>query len=375
MKIGFNAQLLSLSQDYRTTGIGLYIKNLLLEFHKQNKKINLYSSEKLTKEIFEHFENKICKLNTKEPVTRILWEQLISPLHYGLNKIDLIHCPMHVIPLMKASKLKTVATVHDLANFKFPQFYTNSKQKYLTTLTKLSAKRADHLIAVSQNTKQDLIELLGIEESKISVVHNGLNLDSPPLNEDEFQKFKQKHALPNKYLLFVGTLEPRKNIEGLLDALIHLAQQKSKTYPLVIAGPKGWLYENIEKKIKKYQEISRVIITGYLQDPELVSLYQNAHLFIYPSFYEGFGFPVLEAMANSAPVICSNNSSLPEVGGKAVAYIDPKSPENIAENIENLFHNENERKKMITAGLAQAKKFSWEKAAEETFKIYRKIAN
>jgi glycosyltransferase involved in cell wall biosynthesis len=313
MKKSFNAHLLSLAPNYRNTGISLYIKNLLKAIDSYNYKLTLFHSTPEAVKMFKNFEHCVSKLPTSNPNIRILWEQLIQPLQLSLKKIDLLHCPMHVIPLLKISKTKTVITIHDLANFKYPMFYQGNKQKYLTYMTELSAKRADKIIAASKNTKKDIIEILKVPEKKIEVIYNGNNLIESS-KEIDIQK---KLNLPEEFLLFVGTMEPRKNLESLLDALLYLYKDRKEKYNLVIAGPKGWLFDQIELKINEYRNIGQVITSGYLTDDELIALYKKAKIFIYPSLYEGFGFPVLEAMKLGVPVICSKASSLPEIGEHA----------------------------------------------------------
>ena len=282
---------------------------------------------------------------------------------------------MHVVPLILDKKIKTVITVHDLSNFRFPEYFKGAKQKYLTAMTAFSAKKADRIIAVSANTKKDLIELLHIPESKIDVVYNGLNLQINPIKPETEQKLLKRIGLPENYLLFVGTMEPRKNIEGLLDALLWLWKDKQQKYPLVIVGPKGWLYKNIEQKISIYSKISPVIQTGYLEDDDVQAVYKNAALFIYPSFYEGFGFPVLEAMACGCPVLCSNSSSLPEVGADAVEYFSPSNIRELGEKIFWLYTDRKKREQMQQLGKERAKNFSWEKVSAETIQIYQSIIN
>lgn len=282
---------------------------------------------------------------------------------------------MHVVPLILDKKIKTVITIHDLANFRFPQYYKGAKQKYLTTMTAISARKADRIIAVSENTKKDLIEILHIPESKIAVVHNGLNLQINSIKPETEQNLLRRLGLPENYLLFVGTMEPRKNIEGLMDALIWLWEEKKQKYPLVIVGPKGWLYKNIEQKISTYKKIGTVIQTGYLEDDELQIVYKNSSLFIFPSFYEGFGFPILEAMACGCPVLCNNSSSLPEIGAAAVEYFYLSNIRDLGEKISWLYNDSKKLEQMQKNGKERAKNFSWEKAGAETIQIYQSIIN
>ena len=372
MNIAFNAQLLSFSKDYRTTGIGLYIMNLLEAIHKTEFPLTILSSDQTVAEVYNRFNHILSHERIRNPYMRILWEQTIQSKLLKESNIDLIHGPMHVNPIILPKRTASIITVHDLANFKYPQFYKGAKQKYLTAMTRISAKKADRIIAVSESTKQDLINVIGIKESKIDVVHNGLNLNID-VGEIDDENIIKKLGLPEKYLLFVGTMEPRKNISSILDALLFLAKEKNERYNLVIAGPKGWLFQEIEKKILQYQTFGTVKQTGYLSDEELVAVYQNAELFVYPSFYEGFGFPILESMALGTPVLCSETSSMPEVGGDAVEYVDPYNYKQLADKISLITKDTKMRAEMIKEGLKRSRCFNWNKAAVETIKVYEKI--
>jgi glycosyltransferase involved in cell wall biosynthesis len=370
MKIGINAHLLSFSADYRQTGIGLYIEHLLthLSHLTTSDEISVLGHDSYITTKYPQVDFIPSRINTQQPIKRIIWEQLFSHRAVTQAGIDVYHCPMHVIPLLpKKKKYKTVITVHDLANFKFPQFYKGAKQKYLTALTKRSAQQADRIIAVSENTKKDIVEILNVPESKIDVVYNGNNLVAPK-NYDHVQL---SVSLPEKYILFVGTMEPRKNLEGLLNALILLSKNNKPNIPLVLAGPVGWKYTGIQTKIKEYQSLGGDIIqTGYLNNDELCLAYKKATVFVYPSFYEGFGFPVLEAMSLGTPVITSNTSSLPEIGQAAVLYVDPYSTNDIADKIANLFQNQSEQMALSKNGLILSDAFTWEQSANKTRAVY-----
>jgi glycosyltransferase involved in cell wall biosynthesis len=372
MKIGVNVHLLSFSADYRQTGIGLYIENLLKHLAPMigSEDINLLGYDRNIKKHFNSYNFIPSNIDTTSPIKRIFWEQLVSHNVVCKENIDIYHCPMHVIPILPKKKpYKTVITVHDLANFKFPQFYKGFKQKYLTTLTRLSAQLADRIIAVSENTKKDIIEILNIPESKIDVVYNGNNLQIPK----DLDIIHLDIEFPKQYILFVGTLEPRKNLEGLIKSLIFLAEKKKRLIPLVIAGPLGWKYAKIQAMAEQYQLMGgNIIQTGYLKPDELCAIYKKATIFVYPSFYEGFGFPVLEAMSLGVPVITSNISSLTEVGGDAVQYIDPNSIEDLANKVNLLFGNDYLCQELSIKSKKRSNLFNWKAAASQTLQTYNK---
>ncbi len=365
MKIGINGQLLAFSKNYRTAGISRYIKCLLDEYHKYNMNVTLFAASPEARQLYAKFE--VLVSDTANPSKRIFWEQFISPFSLVKHKIETYHCPMQVLPLLtRLSRVKKIVTVHDLANFKFPEFYLKSKQKYLTALTRLSMQFADKIIAVSENTKKDLIEVLNVPEKKIQVIYHGCS--SLPVDEETALQVKKQYKLPEEYILFVGTLEPRKNIAVLVEALKYLKNTKKTDYPLVIAGAVGWKFSPSFEQIK--QSGLKIILTDFLNDEQLAALYKSAKIFVYPSLYEGFGFPVLEAMAKGTPVICSNNSALPEVGGDAGLYFSPEDFHELAEKIQALWSDTKLQYKLSSAGLKQAEKFSWSKCAKQTLELY-----
>ena len=232
------------------------------------------------------------------------------------------------------------------------------------------------MIAVSNNTKQDLISSLATPAHKISLIYNGHEPFYRKLSPQEIDHtLLKKHNITANFILTVGTLEPRKNIIGLIKAYGKLPENLKNTYQLVIAGGRGWKYKDIFREINKLSSASRIIFTGYLPREELRQLYNQASLFVYPSIYEGFGFPVLEALACGVPVITANTSSLPEVAGEAAVFIDPRSAEDISSAISMLLTEKEVRETLIRKGPAQVKKFSWERAAEETLNIYHEVAH
>lgn len=261
-------------------------------------------------------------------------------------------------------KTPQIMVVHDMTIFKFPEHLgTKLSRKYQKMMEQASDK-VFKIIVPSKSTKQDLMDILKIPEAKIEVVYPG------------FVEMKAKKTIPLKlskksYILNVGTIEPRKNLENLLDGYSQLATPLKENYPLVVVGASGWNNTPIYRKYNDLNLQNKVIFTGFLQDEELASLYKNAALFVYPSLYEGFGLPVLEALNFSLPIITSKISSLPEVAGNAALYVDPNNAEEIKEQIKKLLTNEKIRKKLIKKTKFQAKKFSWEKASRQFIKVFK----
>lgn len=288
-----------------------------------------------------------------------LWKWFhFPPLNWFIGKFDIYHFPNFNLPPMNHGKF--IITVHDLAFMRYPEYIEPKNLKFLEAHLPPSLQKAHRIITVSQFCKQELINIFNLPPEKISVVYEGVS--------DNFKKAViPSLELPSKYILCVSTLEPRKNIEGLIRAF-HISELKD--YKLVIAGGKGWLYEGIFKSVKELGLEKDVIFLGYIPEEDLPGIYSMAKLFVFPSFYEGFGFPPLEAMACGVPVV---SSRVNEVLGDSAYFIDPNKPEDIARGIKEVLENEELQKELIGKGGEHVKKFSWRKAAEETMNLYKKL--
>jgi len=239
------------------------------------------------------------------------------------------------------------------------------------------AKRAQKIIAVSESTKKDLVEIYKIPAEKIKVVYSGISpVFSMDQEESKNAAIKKKYRLPDKYILYLGTIEPRKNIIGLIKAF-ELFKTKylitDADYKLVIAGAKGWLYQDVFRAYMNSRQKSDIVFLGFVDNSDKVGIYKNSDLFVYPTFFEGFGFPPLEAMAGSVPTITSSASSLSEAVGGGALTVDPYNIEELAWSINELLANKQLRNKMKERGCEQIKKFSWEKCAQETLEILTSI--
>lgn len=301
-----------------------------------------------------------------------------------MGEADVIFEPnINILPVSKAKK---VVTFHDLSFEKYRNFFS-AKQIFWHNFInpKKLAKDADLIIAVSDSTKSDLNELYGIPEDKIRVIYSGviksqndnrLNGNPPSQDNSKLKIIKDKYKLPDNYILYLGTIEPRKNIIGLIKAFEIFKKSQSpmaEKQMLVIAGSKGWLYEEIFRAAANSEAKESIIFTGFVEDEDKASLYEMSDLFVYPSFYEGFGFPPLEAMANGVPAIVSDCSSFPEVAGDSAIMINPYNTGMLAWAMREVLSNEEMRKKMIDKGYDQVKKFSWEKCARETLEVFEEI--
>lgn len=305
------------------------------------------------------------------------WEALVMPFprlwtHLRLSwemvrrAPDLLFVPAHVIPLIHP---RSVVTVHDLGYIYYPQAHRPFDRLYLDLSTRFNASVAGQIIADSETTKNDLVREYRVPEERITVVYPGCNLE--PADETGGERVRERYHLPHKYILHLGTLHPRKNILRLLEAFQFLARDFPDLH-LVLAGKKGWLYDEILYKVEGLG--GRVHLPGYIASQDLSPLLRGARLFILPSLYEGFGFPILEAMAAGTPVVCSNASALPEVAGDAALLFDPHDVEAMRETIRRVLEDEALRAELVERGLERAKLFSWERCARETLSVLEKVA-
>jgi glycosyltransferase involved in cell wall biosynthesis len=299
-----------------------------------------------------------------------------------LKKVDVFFNP-HFFVAPISFRCKKVVTFHDLSFELYPEFFSLSKRVWQKILmnTKKEAKEADQIIAVSNSTKQDLIDLYKIQEEKIKVIYSGIEQKlKTDLQPSKFLEIKKKYHLPDEFILYFGTIEPRKNLIGLIKAFEKLREYRTNVHEsftninnikLVIAGEKGWLYKDVFKTARQSRFSKEIIFTGFVDNNDKPYLYNLASLFVYPSFYEGFGFPPLEAMACGVPTITSNLSSLPETVAKSAIMIDPYNIDEFALAMEIGLKDKNLRKKLKEEGIKQVKKFSWQKCAQETLDILK----
>ena len=276
---------------------------------------------------------------------------------------DVLFIPAHVLPLIHP--LPSVVTVHDLGYRHFPEAHPLMQRLYLDWSTRFSARAATHVIADSEATKSDLMRFYNIPAEKITVIYPGRDESLQPVDP---APVRAKYNLPEEYILHVGTLQPRKNLLRLIEAFI--LHPSREAFILVLAGRPGWLSAPILAKVREHAPLVRLL--DYVPDEDLAGLYSGARVFVFPSLYEGFGFPLLEAMACGTPVICSNTSSLPELAGDAALLVNPTDTDALASTINRVLSEPNLRAMLVEKGFEQVKKFSWEKAARETMGVLEK---
>lgn len=310
-----------------------------------------------------------------------LWTLLGLSKKLRNYKLDVFFSPTHYLPLSVPSP--SVISILDVSYLYFPNLFKKKDLYQLKFWGGYSIKKAKKIITISNSSKNDIIKMYGVNSDKVSVVYPGVRESASykvhKVNKVEsMDELKKKYGISPPYILFVGTLQPRKNIVKLIEAFSELKTKNLKpkdNLELVIVGKKGWQFEDILNAPKKYGVEDRVKFLDSVTDEDLPGFYKNALCFCLPSLYEGFGLPILEAMQYGCPVATSNVSSLPEAGGDAAVYFDPENVEEIKNSLESIIQSSELRDKLIKKGYEQVKKFSWEKTAKETLKVLEDVGN
>ncbi len=290
-----------------------------------------------------------------------VWEHTLLPFY--ARKYDILYCPSNIAPFYLPKKTKLVMTLHDLAFLDFPKQYSSVFQKYYAFLVPENIQRADYILTISDFSKKRIIKEYPWVENKISVIHHGISSHFSPSGQQK-----------SDYVLYVGTMNSIKNFQVLLEIFL-TPGFKNMNLKMILPNASTFSEDaHINTLIQNAGASANIDIIGQVSQKELKTYYQNAKLFVFPSFHESFGFPPLEAMACGTPVIVSNVTALPEVCGVAALYVDPSSKEDIAEKIQLLFSDTSLQKNYIIKGLAHIKMYTWEKAAKEHFKVFKGVS-
>jgi glycosyltransferase involved in cell wall biosynthesis len=298
-------------------------------------------------------------------------ERLALAVELAGRRLDLLHSPDFIPPI--GGRYKSVITIHDLAFLFYPKYLTAESRRFYNSQINAAVRRADHIIAVSEATRQDVIDHLGAPAEKISVVLEAADPRYQPAPPTEVERVSSALGLPPDYLLLVGTQEPRKNIDGLLRAYALLRERLPGAPLLVIAGGRGWLADDLTELAASLGLGAPVRWLGHIPTDDLPALYSGASVLGFPSFYEGFGLPPLEAMACGTPVVVSDRGSLPEVVGEAGLLVNPDDPAAIAAALEQVITDSALAADLRARGLERASTFSWERAARETLAVYERV--
>jgi glycosyltransferase involved in cell wall biosynthesis len=364
---------------HRHAGLGRYAYELLsalLQFDRDNEYLGFYNQVGAGEHVdppLDRLPSHSIGLPAKPWRMSVLLAQLAHvPLDPWLPVCDLFHATDHLLPPLR--RAGSVFTIHDLIFLHFPEYHLPLNRWYLSLMLPRFLRRADALIAVSENTKRDVVKLMQIPPDKITVIYEGVSPAYRPLDDSAaLESVRAKYQLPAPYILYFATLEPRKNLLTLLDAYHALLAREQAIPPLVVAGRKGWLYQPMFARVRELGLEDRVHFTDWVDEQDAPVIMNAASVFVYPSLYEGFGLPPLEAMACGTPVICSNASSLPEVVGDGGLLFEPHDVGALANAIARVLADGELRTHLRARGIEQARKFSWERAARETLAVYQTV--
>jgi len=365
MRIGVEAN----SYYKNNAGTGVYVRNIV-DLIKEK-----YPEHEIV--LFANSRKSELDLSKKSTIRRIfngmydiVWMQFILPLRLWLKNVDVLLCPAYLCPIY--SPCPIIISILDMSFMRYPEICDKLFRLYVRIVLKIVKNRVNRILTISLFSKNEIIEIFKVCVEKIVVTYLACeNISIVKINND---LLRNTYKIDSNFILFVSTLEPRKNLLVLIEAFSILKRSGNIKQKLVICGSKGWYYEEIFTKIKEFNLQNDIIFTGYVPREYLLMLYSSADLFVYPSLYEGFGLPVLEAMACGCPVIASQTSSLPEVAGDAAILFNPNDKNELATKILEVIENIELRKELVRKGYNQIKKFSWNTTVEETMKVILSVA-
>lgn len=373
MKLAINGHLISFDRSFRQAGVSNHTLNLLLELAKldrQNQyRIYVGPGVRDRLKLGPQFELIESRMQTIMPKYRIPWEQFIAPWLLARERATLFHGLLNIAPLL--SPIPTIVTIHDLAFMDVTGSHRKANRRYLAAATRQGVRQAAHIFAVSEYSKQQIVKRLGIDPARISIAYNAAGAQYRPRPAAEVAAWRQRNGLPERFILYLGTLEPRKNIPNLLRA--YAAVRGEIGLPLLIGGGKGWNYDEIFATYEQLGLADDVRFLGYVPSEDLPWWYNAATMFVYPSRYEGFGIPPLEAMASGTPVLTTNATSIPEIVGDAAIQVDPDDVAGMAAELLRLAGDAGLRDELRERGLRRAPTFSWAELARVTLDVYRRV--
>ncbi|MEQ1730562.1 MAG: glycosyltransferase family 1 protein, partial [Vicinamibacterales bacterium] len=352
------------------TGVGYYTEHLLRHTAAQAAGDTLTVISNTPVETTQPLPAHVSMLVVPSVLPRLLWMQTHAPRVLKRIKADVVHFTNGMVPL--ASAVPTVVTIHDMSLTMYPAFHPRRRVLLNRPLVNLAARRADAVITVSEAAKQDIVRLYGLDASRVHVVHEAAAPSFGVIHDPfELRRVRKRYGLAERFILYVGTIEPRKNLPTLIEAFARRRVAGELPHQLVCAGPYGWLSDDIDAQIDRLRVRDAVRFTGYVPFEDLPAIYNLAEMFVFPSVYEGFGLPVIEAMACGTPVVTGSVAALNEVAGDAAERVDPLEVESLSDALVRLASSRERREELSQRGLARARTFSWERAAAETLSVYR----
>ncbi|HEX6288541.1 MAG TPA: glycosyltransferase family 1 protein [Herpetosiphonaceae bacterium] len=370
MRIGFDATAI----PHNRTGAGNYIFNLvqaLAQIDRSNDYAIFARPDHIGEFGIDQPNVQFWGVDLTSRPVRLAWEQVGLPWNIRRLKLDLLHSPHYTMPIPRLCK--SVVTFCDMTFYLLPEMHSPSKRMFFQRMMRWSARHADRLIAISESTQRDVIRLLNVRPERIVATPLAASPDYRPLPQTHVAPVCARYDLtPGQYIYYVGVLEPRKNIPALIEAYATIAAEFPHV-PLVIAGKKGWMYDEIFKRVVELGLEQQIRFLGYIPDDDVIPLYNGARVFVYPSRYEGFGLPVLEAMQCGVPVITTNVSSMPEVADGAALLVPPGEIPALAAALREVLTDDELARDLARRGLARAAHFSWRRCAAETLEVYQSL--
>ncbi|MBA3471584.1 MAG: glycosyltransferase family 4 protein [Herpetosiphonaceae bacterium] len=374
MHLTINGHLLSFDRSFRQAGVSNHTRHLIFELAKldRHNRYTLFVGPGVRQhlDLPENWQVLESRLPTIKPKYRIPWEQFVAPLLLARQRATLFHGLLNISPLL--SPVPTIVTIHDLAFMDVTGSHRKANRRYLAAATRQGVRQAAHIFAVSEYSKQAIVERLGIDPARISIAYNAAGEQYRPRPAAKLAAWRRDKGVPEQFMLYLGTLEPRKNIPNLLRAYAKVRAEVQM--PLLIGGGKGWHFEEIFATHAELGLGDSVQFLGYVPGEDLPLWYNAATFFVYPSRYEGFGIPPLEAMASGTPVLTTNATSIPEVVGAAAIQVDPDDVDGMAEQLRRMARDPALRADLRERGLRRAADFSWATLAQNTLEVYRQVA-
>jgi glycosyltransferase involved in cell wall biosynthesis len=352
------------------TGVGYYTEHLLRHLTTQHPddQVTVISNQRI--ETTRPLEGRVRTSITGAWAPRLVWMQSHAPRAIRRLGADVVHFTNGMMPL--ASPVPTVVTIHDMSLTLYPAFHPLRRVLLNRPLMYLAARRADAIITVSEAARRDIVRVYGVDAARVHVVHEAAAPSFRVIRDrDALMRVRQRYGLADRFILYVGTIEPRKNLPKLLEAFARRRCAGELPHQLVCAGPYGWLSADVDDQIDRLRVRDAVTFTGYVPFDDLPAIYNLAEMLVFPSLYEGFGLPVVEAMACGTPVVTGPVAALDEVAGDATARFEPLDVEALGECLVALARDRDRRMHLARCGLERARTFSWERAAGETLKVYR----
>ncbi len=377
MKIGFDAK--RYFANY--TGLGNYSRSLLenlVKYHPDNQYI-LYTHQ-FDPDVVSRFQISESQVSIRTPASLLgrlnssIWRSLLLSHDLALETPDIYHGLSHEIPvgIQKIKELKTVVTIHDLIFLRYPEYYRAAERAIYTRKFKYSCQHADRIVSVSEQTKKDIVQYFGTPEEKIETIYQSCDPSFGKIVPEILQQtVKDKYGLPHDFILYVGSFNERKNLTGLIDGLTMM--NKSLDTPLVMIGGGKQYKAKVMEQIHRSGLDNRVMIRSDVPNEDLPAIYQSAKLFVYPSIFEGFGIPIIEAISSKVPVITTQGGCFTEAGGPSTCYVDPTNPEDIAAAMEQILTDSELTARMIADGLEYIGRFHRQETSKQLIHLYQNL--